>query len=456
MSSKGKTSNREGGDESSLMLQPMEQQFERMNMVFNDIRDRMERTQKAPNARRQGRRARVDDSNDYHEDKFEDEEDQASLNHEGRFTPKGERHGREEGREATMARFLNGLNRDIVNMVELQHYVELEDMVHMAIKVERQLKRKGTRPNGRKDEGVVFKSKTEPPKRRDEAPNVNKGHIVSQCPNKMTMIARVDGEVETESEEDDDQMPSLEDACNDNVEYLVEGESLVAMRALSAKVKKEDMERQKNNIFHTRCHVNNKVCLGSLTEKSIMTDSRIDLRINLAKSEILPIGGVEKVEELAVELGCRVESLPSTYLGLPLRASHKSLSVWDGVEERENGGLDIRKLTLLNKALLDRWIWRFVFENENLWKKVISVKYGQEGLGWRTNEANRMFGVGVWKETKWCWENIEFTVGNGTKIRLWTDHWCGLAALSQSFPQLYALVVHRNATMDEVSDLNFG
>ena len=48
----------------------------------------------------------------------------------------------EEDREATMARFLNGLNWDIANVVELQHYVELEDMVHMAIKVERQLKRK--------------------------------------------------------------------------------------------------------------------------------------------------------------------------------------------------------------------------------------------------------------------------------------------------------------------------
>ena len=50
----------------------------------------------------------------------------------------------EEDREATMARFFNGLNQDIANVVELQYYVELEDMVHMAIKVERQLKMKGT------------------------------------------------------------------------------------------------------------------------------------------------------------------------------------------------------------------------------------------------------------------------------------------------------------------------
>ena len=93
----------------------------------------------------------------------------------------------EEDREATMAGFLNGLNQDIANVVELQHYCELEDMVHMAIKEERQLKRKGTwliqnpgssaswRLNGRMDKGAVFKSKTEPPKRRDEALSVNKG-----------------------------------------------------------------------------------------------------------------------------------------------------------------------------------------------------------------------------------------------------------------------------------------
>ena len=68
------------------------------------------------------------------------------------------------------------------------------------------------------------------------------GHIASQCPNKRTMITHVDGEVEVESEGDDDQIPSLEDACDNDVEYSVEGESLVARRALSAQVKEDDME----------------------------------------------------------------------------------------------------------------------------------------------------------------------------------------------------------------------
>lgn len=41
-----------------------------------------------------------------------------------------------EDSEATMARFLAGLNWEIWDSVELQHYIELEDMVHMAIKIE--------------------------------------------------------------------------------------------------------------------------------------------------------------------------------------------------------------------------------------------------------------------------------------------------------------------------------
>jgi hypothetical protein len=44
-----------------------------------------------------------------------------------------------------MTRFLNGINRDmtIVGVVELRHYLEIKDIMHMAIKVKKILKRKG-------------------------------------------------------------------------------------------------------------------------------------------------------------------------------------------------------------------------------------------------------------------------------------------------------------------------
>ena len=41
-----------------------------------------------------------------------------------------------EDEEATMSRFLNGLNRDIATVVELQSYVDLVELVHLAIKVD--------------------------------------------------------------------------------------------------------------------------------------------------------------------------------------------------------------------------------------------------------------------------------------------------------------------------------
>ena len=49
------------------------------------------------------------------------------------------------------------------------------------------------------------------------------------------------------------------------------------------------------------------------------------LKINLEKSELILIGRVEGMELLAVEFGCKVGRLPSTYLGLPLVARYKSV-----------------------------------------------------------------------------------------------------------------------------------
>ena len=58
-------------------------------------------------------------------------------------------------------------------------------------------------------------------------------------------------------ESDCNSRPSLEDA--DYEEYAAQEELLVARRALSVQAKEED-EVQRENIFHTRCHVQNKVC----------------------------------------------------------------------------------------------------------------------------------------------------------------------------------------------------
>ena len=42
------------------------------------------------------------------------------------------------------------------------------------------------------------------------------------------------------------------------------------------------------------------------------------LKVNVGKSEIIPIGEMRNIQSLANILHCRVESLPMIYLGMPL------------------------------------------------------------------------------------------------------------------------------------------
>ena len=58
------------------------------------------------------------------------------------------------------------------------------------------------------------------------------------------------------------------------------------------------------------------------------------LNVNVAKSEMVPIGEVNNVHALAETLGCRVGALPMTYLGMPLGASNKSPSIWNPILEK--------------------------------------------------------------------------------------------------------------------------
>ena len=73
------------------------------------------------------------------------------------------------------------------------------------------------------------------------------------------------------------------------------------------------------------------------------------LKVNLDKSEIIAVGRVENVEELALEFGYKVSQLPSSYLGLPLGARFKEVAIWDRVEERLRKRLSIWKRQYISK-----------------------------------------------------------------------------------------------------------
>ena len=58
------------------------------------------------------------------------------------------------------------------------------------------------------------------------------------------------------------------------------------------------------------------------------------LKVNIQKSEMVPIEEVDDVHALAEILVCRIETLPMSYLGMPLGVSHNSPSIWNPILEK--------------------------------------------------------------------------------------------------------------------------
>ena len=69
------------------------------------------------------------------------------------------------------------------------------------------------------------------------------------------------GEIVMDNKEEEEPMAPLDDTSDIDLEYLVEGEALVTRHVLNTQVKEDDIKQQRENIFHTCCHVQNKVCI---------------------------------------------------------------------------------------------------------------------------------------------------------------------------------------------------
>uniref|UniRef100_A0A6I9QL81 Uncharacterized protein LOC105037582 n=1 Tax=Elaeis guineensis var. tenera TaxID=51953 RepID=A0A6I9QL81_ELAGV len=182
-----------------------------------------------------------------------------------------------ESQEQTIARFLGGLNKEIADTVELQSYVFLDDVIKLAVTVERQRKRGASKPSKttnssslspwsvpkavpkqvEKDDSCkqvtdAAKEKevgnSQPPRRSRDIKCfkcLGYGHIASECPNKRVIfIWESQEEIESEDE------AILEEVKEDYVEFADEGELLVIRCNLNLQAKVDDEQRE--NIFHTR------------------------------------------------------------------------------------------------------------------------------------------------------------------------------------------------------------
>ncbi|GJV99272.1 RNA-directed DNA polymerase, eukaryota [Tanacetum coccineum] len=150
------------------------------------------------------------------------------------------------------------------------------------------------------------------------------------------------------------------------------------------------------------------------------------LKINLSKSQLLGVGvDSATVYSAALNIGCSVMKTPFKYLGVMVGGNMAKLKAWDetilklksrlskwkintlsigvasrylnrnffnGVQgderkiswvkwskvlaSRKHGGLGVSSFFTLNRALLFKWVWRFISHDNSLWYRFISAMHG--------------------------------------------------------------------------------
>ena len=76
------------------------------------------------------------------------------------------------------------------------------------------------------------------------------------------------------------------------------------------------------------------VQLESLRQVFTWFEVILGLKVNLQKSEMVPVGDVPNLEDLVAVLGCKSAALPMIYLGLPLGAKFNSKLIWNPIIEK--------------------------------------------------------------------------------------------------------------------------
>ena len=119
----------------------------------------------------------------------------------------------------------------------------------------------------------------------------------------------------------------------------------------------------------------------------------------------------------------RIEKLQRDFLWSGIGDDRKiHLVNWSKVcRPVKNGGLGIQCLRRFNYALLAKWLWRYGWENDAFWRRVIGAKYVNEWGGWCTKSVLGAYGVSLWKCIRSGWLNfskcLRYDVGDGTRVK---------------------------------------
>ncbi|RVW51835.1 putative ribonuclease H protein [Vitis vinifera] len=160
---------------------------------------------------------------------------------------------------------------------------------------------------------------------------------------------------------------------------------------------------------------------------------------------------------------------------LPLGENPTACGFWDPVIERISRRLDgfllqwlqklrgckgtffgqgLGKIPLRNRALLGKWLWRYLRESTALWHQVILSIYGTHSNGWDANTLVRWSHCCPWKAIAQVFQDFSkytrFVVGDGERIRFWEDLWWGDQIFKDQYPRLFRVVTYKNIPISSI------
>nr|GEU41956.1 RNA-directed DNA polymerase, eukaryota [Tanacetum cinerariifolium] len=141
------------------------------------------------------------------------------------------------------------------------------------------------------------------------------------------------------------------------------------------------------------------------------------------------------------------------FYGIDPSENKISWVAWNKVLASKNhGGLGISSFFALNRALLLKWIWRFISSDGSLWSKVIQALYGKR-IDFHATKFSSIW-CSIIRELHQLkdngfdfWEHCKIRIGNGSTTRFWYDLWIGDMRLYAKFPRLFALDLNKDCSV---------
>ncbi|GMI92896.1 hypothetical protein HRI_002958900 [Hibiscus trionum] len=126
-------------------------------------------------------------------------------------------------------------------------------------------------------------------------------------------------------------------------------------------------------------------------------------------------------------------------------------------QPKSKGGLGLIDIRLKNRAMLNKWLWRFGTDSYGYWRKLLENKYDYQSQSLIPDIHTRRNFSWVWKaitaplsnQEDLYTKNVRCVFGNGMAIEFWDDVWAGPAPLKVTFPRIFAVAQKKVGKVQE-------